>query len=107
MLTAKEFLMNRDETGRMIVKSIRTGKTYYVETIDDKTQERQDWGSIDPATGDLTVKKGWQKFKGSINDKESLITKENGFDVIHTLKAGQSPASYINELDEKYPTIKT
>ena len=27
---AKKFLTNTDETGRFIVKSLRTGKTYYV-----------------------------------------------------------------------------
>lgn len=29
----KRFLTNTDETGRFIVKSLTTGKTYYVEPI--------------------------------------------------------------------------
>lgn len=50
-----QFLTNTDETGRFIVFSVRTGKTYYVEPIvNGNTPE---WGSIDPATGDLMHKK--------------------------------------------------
>ena len=105
MITTKRFLINSSETGRMIVKSFRTGKTYHVETLNDKEQDRLQWGSIDPATGNLMVKKGWMKYKGSIDESESLITKENGFTKIHTLPAGQSPADFINELDKQYPTI--
>ena len=30
----KRFLTNRDETGRFIVKSMKTGKSYFVEAID-------------------------------------------------------------------------
>ena len=30
----KRFLFNRDETGRFIVKSLKTGKSYFVEVID-------------------------------------------------------------------------
>ena len=38
----KKFLFNRDETGRFIVKSIKTGKSYFVEAIDG--EERTSWG---------------------------------------------------------------
>ena len=31
-----------------------------------------------------------------------LITKENGFDKIHTLQAGESPLDYINKLDNEH-----
>lgn len=95
----EKFLINSSETGRFIVKSIRTGKTYYVEPIGDPHLE---WGSLDQSTGKLTVKKGWKKFRGSIDESQSLITKENGFDTIHTLPIGNSPLAYINELDLKY-----
>ena len=30
----KKFLLDNDETGRFIVKSKKTGKTYFVEAID-------------------------------------------------------------------------
>lgn len=95
----EKFLINSSETGRFIVKSIRTGKTYYVEPIGDPHLE---WGSLDQSTGKLTVKKGWKKFRGSIDESQSLITKENGFDNIHSLPIGNSPLAYINELDSKY-----
>lgn len=44
----KRFLTNTDETGRFIVKSLTTGKTYYVEPIGNG--HPADWGDINPAT---------------------------------------------------------
>ena len=98
------FLIDTSDTGRFIVKSKRTGKTYYVEPIGDPHIE---WGSVDPGTGNLMVKKGWKKNKGSINESESLITIDTGFkeDKIHMLKPGVSPYAYINMLDEQYPDM--
>lgn len=81
------------DTGRFYVRSMKTGKLYCVEPLEGK---RTDWGSIDPATGDLTHKKGWQKHKGAIKAKDSVITPENGFTNIKTLKPGQSPTDYID-----------
>ena len=84
----QKFLINSEDTGRFLVKSLKSGKTYFVEAIGDPHLE---WGSLDPATKDLTNKKGWKKYKGSITDiystnriglheeNETLITKENGF----------------------------
>jgi len=94
------FLKNRDDTGRFIVSSVRTGKRYYVEAIGDPHIE---WGSINPGTNDLMVKKGWKKNKGSVEENESLITAENGFTKIHNLEPGISPHAYIDMLDAKYP----
>lgn len=95
-----KFLTNTDDTGRFIVTSKRTGKTYFVEAIGDP---HIDWGSVDPSTQKLTVKKGWKKNRGSIDADESLITKDNGFDKIHELKPGISPHAYIQMLDDEYP----
>ena len=95
----KKFLFNRDETGRFIVKSIKTGKSYFVETIDG--EERTSWGDVDPATKKMTGSYG-DKYKGSIRKDESMITKENGFDKIHTLGVGESPLDYINRIDDEY-----
>ena len=95
----KRFLFNRDETGRFIVKSTKTGKSYFVEVIDG--DERTNWGDVDPATKKMTGSYG-DKYKGSIRKEESMITKENGFDKIHTLGVGQSPLDYINRIDDEY-----
>lgn len=86
---SSRFLKDRDDTGRFIVVSKRTGKRYYVEAIGDDSH--------------LSVKKGWGKNKGLIEPKDSLITKENGFEKIHNLEPGISPHAYINMLDAKYP----
>lgn len=48
-------MTNRDETGRFIVKSFRTGKTYYVEPIG--STRPADWGSYIPGTGNIEHKK--------------------------------------------------
>ena len=87
----QKFLMNRDSTGRFIVKSLRTGKSYYVEPI--SSSARTDWGDLDPVTKKMTGNYG-TKYKGSIKPEESMITKENGF--------GESPLSYIERIDNKY-----
>lgn len=89
------------ETGRFTVTSQRTGKTYLVEPIG--VDRAADWGSVNPATGEFMVKKGWGKYIGSIEEKESIITQENGFEKIHYTGVGVSPSSYIEELDKQYP----
>ena len=96
----KNFLTNTDETGRFIVKSQRTGKTYYVEAIDDK--ERTVWGDYNPTTKKFETGNYGTKYKGSIKPEESLITEENGFEKIHTLGVGESPLDYINRIDDEY-----
>jgi hypothetical protein len=96
-----KFLTNTDETGRFIVTSQRTGRTYFVEPIiGAKTPV---WGSVDPATGKLMHKKGDGKYRGGVSEKESLITKENGFTKITLLDVGCSPHHAIDVLDAKYP----
>ena len=96
----QRFLVNTDETGRFIVYSDRTGKTYAVEPMGIVKTE---WGSIDPATGNLMNKKGHDKYQGSIDPKDSLITEENGFKNIQILDIGTSPFHAIDVLDSKYP----
>ena len=93
------------ETGRFTVTSARTGKSYIVEPLG--ADRPADWGSVNPATGEFMVKKGWGKYTGAIDESESIITKENGFneDDIHYTKVGESPLSYIEKLDAKYPAI--
>ena len=95
----KKFLLDNDETGRFIVKSKKTGKTYFVETIDG--DERTAWGDYNPATKTFETS-NYGKHKGSIKPMESLITEENGFEKIHTLSIGESPLDYIDRIDEEY-----
>ena len=91
------FLTRRDETGRFIVKSLKTGKTYYIEPIDNNN--RSNWGDLDPVTKKMTGNYG-SKYKGSIKPEDSMITKENGFDKIYTLEPGESPLNFIERIEK-------
>lgn len=95
-----KFFTNTDETGRFTVTSSRTGKTYAVEPIGNV---KTNWGSIDPATGNLMNKKGHDKYRGSVDAEDSLITEENGFTNIVMLDVGTSPHHAIDVMDAKYP----
>lgn len=102
----KNFMTETDDTGRFIVYSYRTGVRYFVEPIDNR--ERTDWtnwGSIDPSTGTLVNKPGFRKYHGAINEKDSLITEENGFTQIKMCEPGLSPHAWIEWKDAKYPTL--
>lgn len=96
----ERFLENTDETGRFLVHSYRTGKTYAVEPVG---YHRSNWGSIYPGDDKLHHKKGDGKYRGSIHEDESLITEENGFSSIQMLPPGTSPLHAIEVLDAKYP----
>ena len=95
-----KFLTNTDDTGRFIVVSQRTGRKYFVEPVGNP---RTGWGSIDPATGELMNKHGHQKYRGAVDEKDSLVTLENGFSKVHNLGIGVSPYHAIDVLDAKYP----
>lgn len=99
----QKFFTNTDDTGRFMVHSARTGKTYAVEPMGDP---RVEWGSVDPALGlggKLMHKKGDGKYRGSIDKEDSLITEENGCTNIKVLEPGMSPHAYIDWLDSQYP----
>lgn len=96
----ERFLQDTDETGRFIVKSLKTGVTYYVEPIGNG--RAADWGSYNPGTGNIEHKKGYDKFTGSATESESLITEDNGFKNIVHLKEGESPMSEIERRDKEY-----
>lgn len=98
----QQFLTDRDESGRFYVTSFRTGRKYFVEPIGPN--RTADWGSYNPSTGNIENKKGNGKFRGSIDEDNSMITPENGFDPneIHMVHGG-SPFAKIEELDSKYP----
>lgn len=99
MISKKEFLTNRDETGRECVFYPETGKKYFVEYIKPKGF-RTDWGSYNPSTGKIENKKGTGKFNGGIEEEESMITKENGFDDI--VRGDGSPYAKINAMHDKW-----
>lgn len=102
----QKFVTNTDETGRFIVASKRTGRRYFVEPIDNRQKtDWTKWGSIDPATGKMMNKDGFRKYTGAIEEKDSLITPENGFKNIKMLEPGLSPLAYIDFIDEQYPAI--
>ncbi len=86
------------DTGRFYVKSMKTGRVYCVEPI---AYHSEDWGSVDPATGEFMNKKGWKKYTGGIKEKDSIITEENGFKNITYIPAGESPLDYIDRLDNE------
>lgn len=95
----KKFLTDTDSSGRFIVKSIKTGRTYYVEPIDDGN--RSEWGDLNPATKKIEGDYG-SRYKGSVKRSESLISTENGFDKVTELKPGESATDYINRIDDEY-----
>jgi len=95
----KQFLTDTDNTGRFIVKSNRTGITYYVEPLSEGT--KRSWGDLIPGKdGQGTEGNYGSKYRGSINKEDSLITSENGFKNIEILNPGVSPLGTIHELDE-------
>jgi hypothetical protein len=83
-----------NHTGRYFIKSLKTGKVYCVEPIDD-SPDRRIWGDFDPSTKKFTGKYG-EKYRGSIRSEESIITKENGFKNIRIIGPGISPENFID-----------
>lgn len=96
----QRFVTNTDHTGRFMVRSLRTGVTYFIEPVGDPHIK---FGSIDPATKKLVNKKGTGKYRGSIDEQDSLITEENGFKNIRMLDPGTSPFAAIESVDALYP----
>lgn len=96
-----KFFVNTDDTGRFVYSSKRTGRTYFVEPI--ITEHTPQWGSIDPATGNLMNKKGTGKYRGGVSPNESIVTPENGFRNVRTLDRGTSPLMAIDYIDSQYP----
>ena len=85
------------DSGRYYVTDIESGRKFCVEPIGNSHPE---WGDVDPVSKKMTGSYG-EKYKGCIDEKESIITEENGFKNIVTLPAGESPDSYINKLLKK------
>jgi hypothetical protein len=94
----KDFLINRDETGKEIIFYPETGNKYYVEYIEPKGW-RTSWGDVNPTTKTLEGSYG-DKYKGSIKAEESVITKENGFNNI--VEGKGSPYHTIQVMHDKW-----
>lgn len=92
----KRFLTNTDETGRFIVKSLTTGKTYYVEPIGNG--HPADWGDINPATKKIEGDYG-QKYTGCVSEKDSLITEENGGRATHEIYSAKDDVLLYSNKD--------
>lgn len=85
------------ESGRYFVVDAESGRKFCVEPIGDAHEK---WGDVDPVTKKMSGSYG-DKYQGSINKKDSIITEENGFRNIKTLEPGISPETYISELLKK------
>lgn len=96
----KRFLTGRDDTGRFIVRSAKTGKAYYVEPIDGN--ERTQWGDYDPASKRFLTEMYGSKHKGSVAPEESMITEDAGFDRIYQTAVGESPFDFIRRIDDEH-----
>ncbi len=73
-ITIREFLKDSEHTGRFLVKS-PSGRTFWVEAIAPRNYTCQ-WGDVNPATKTVEGNYG-KKYKGSIEEGESMITEEN------------------------------
>jgi hypothetical protein len=100
MITPYEFLKNRDETGRLIVRMLDgTNKQYYVEFIEPRNH-RISWGDVNPATKSVEGSYG-DKYTGAIKAEESLITVENGFSKEDAEKIYEG-ASFAHSIEQKH-----
>ena len=82
------------KSGRYFVVDAKSGRKFCVEPIGNAHDK---WGDLDPVTKKMTGSYG-QKYPGSIEAKDSIITEENGFKNITTLGVGESPQSFIDKL---------
>lgn len=99
MIGRKEFLTNRDETGREMVFFPETGKQYFIEYIEPRVMKDVAWGDVDPATKKLTGSYGGKSI-GAVKEADSMITKENGFEDIREGKG--SPYWTIQQMHNEY-----
>jgi hypothetical protein len=92
------------DTGRFYVTTPE-GRTFCVEPIDNKPHHAE-WGDVDPASKKLMTGTYGEKFRGSVHEDDSIITKENGFKNIVMLPAGTSPMGYIDMILAKEKAAK-
>ena len=73
------------------------GRTFTIEPIDNREGKGKLWGDLNPATGKMEGNYG-SKNRGSVTEKESIITKENGYNDIHYSPTGMNPINYIHAM---------
>jgi hypothetical protein len=86
--------MSTNDSGRYMVIDQKTGRKFLIEPIGDS---HINWGDVNPATKKIEGNYG-EKYRGSINIEDSIITEANGFKNIITLKVAENPMDYINKL---------
>jgi hypothetical protein len=87
-------MSNSETTGRHYITDLKTGRKFCVEPIGNP---RTDFGDINPSTGKVEGSYG-MKYRGSIDERDSIITEENGFKDISYV---QNPNDYIEQLLKK------
>lgn len=92
---SKEYF--NDDTGRFVIISLKTNKRYIIEPIHNN--KTLGWGDVNVVTKNTEGAYG-TKYKGSIDIDESIITEENGCTNISFTKIGESPYSYIEQLEK-------
>ena len=80
--------------GRYFITDIKTKRKFLVEPIGEP---HKNWGDINPSTKEIEGNYG-RKYRGSINEKDSIITKQNGFKNIINGKIGESPEDLVNRI---------
>lgn len=73
--------------GTYYVKDLRSQRVFCVEVLDN--HPHIDWG---------TYNTNQKNYTGSVTEKESIITPQNGFTNIETLPPGHNPIDYIESL---------
>jgi hypothetical protein len=82
------------EDGRYHITDIKTGRKFLVEPIGNP---HVNWGDVNPATKKLEGDYG-DKYRGSIDEKNSIITEQNGFKNIIVGEIGESPVDLMNKI---------
>jgi len=100
----KNFLVNRDETGKLVVHMYDgSNQSYCVEFIAPRSKNANNrFGDIDPATKKLTNCSYGKKYTGSIKEEESVLTEENGFMDTEVIPGG----SYMWSVMQKHESWK-
>ena len=82
-------------TGRYYVIDSATGRKFCVEPISARDEKTTDRVITNGGFDGESVKNKSQVEGGSVHEAESIITEENGFRDVTTLRAGVNPNGYI------------